>query len=161
MEGCRTGDSRRRLPGALPHPKQPPQVHRNTVCHISNVSLHRVGTLCVKVSAPLADAERIGQALAVAATAVAGGHEVSLWLAGDCVRLGTPGGTGELTALPEAADPNDLLATVRAVGRVTVCAPCAARRGITEADLLADVRLAGAASFVDEIMAEGARALVY
>jgi predicted peroxiredoxin len=44
---------------------------------------------------------------------------------------------------------------------VTVCTQCAARRDLTVADLLPGVRLAGAATFVDEVLAEGAQALVY
>jgi predicted peroxiredoxin len=46
-------------------------------------------------------------------------------------------------------------------GRVTVCTQCAARREITEEDLLPDVRIAGAAVFVEESLADGAQALVY
>ena len=48
-----------------------------------------------------------------------------------------------------------------AEGTLTVCTQCAARRGLTAADLLPGVRLAGAATFVDEILAEGAQAVVY
>jgi predicted peroxiredoxin len=44
---------------------------------------------------------------------------------------------------------------------VTVCTQCAARRDITADDLIAGVRIAGAATFLAEIMAEGAQALVY
>jgi predicted peroxiredoxin len=46
-------------------------------------------------------------------------------------------------------------------GRVTLCTQCAARRQITEVDLIAGVRIAGAAVFVEEALAEGAQALVY
>ena len=46
-------------------------------------------------------------------------------------------------------------------GRVSVCTQCAARRGITETDVLPGVRIAGSATFVEEILAEGAQALVY
>jgi predicted peroxiredoxin len=44
---------------------------------------------------------------------------------------------------------------------VTLCTQCAARRGITEADLIDGVRIAGAATFVAEVIADGTRALVY
>jgi predicted peroxiredoxin len=50
---------------------------------------------------------------------------------------------------------------VLAGGTVTVCTQCAARRAITEADVLPGVRIAGAAAFVEEALAEDARALVY
>lgn len=129
-------------------------------------TLHRVssragGCLIVKVSLPLTEAERIGQALAVAAAGVAGGHRVSLWLAGESVRLGVPGGTDALVPLPESAPPGELLAILLADATVTACAPCAARRALTADDLLPGVRLAGAAALVAEVMSEGARALVY
>jgi len=50
---------------------------------------------------------------------------------------------------------------VLAEGRVTVCTQCAARRGIGPGDVLPGVRIAGASTFVEEILAEGAQALVY
>ena len=43
----------------------------------------------------------------------------------------------------------------------TVCTQCAARRGITEADLLPGAVIAGSASFVAEILTPDAQALVY
>ena len=46
-------------------------------------------------------------------------------------------------------------------GRVTVCTQCAARRGITEDDLLEGVRIAGAAVFAEEVLGDGVQALVY
>jgi predicted peroxiredoxin len=55
----------------------------------------------------------------------------------------------------------DLLDAVLAAGTVTVCTQCAARRGLTEADLLPGVRLAGSAVFVEEALDDAARALVY
>jgi predicted peroxiredoxin len=42
-----------------------------------------------------------------------------------------------------------------------VCSQCAARREITPEDVIDGVRIAGAATFVAEIMADGAQALVY
>ena len=59
---------------------------------------------------------------------------------------------------------NELLAIRDAIlsdGRLTVCTQCAARRDLTEDDLLPGVRIAGAATFVDEILKDGAQALVY
>jgi predicted peroxiredoxin len=44
---------------------------------------------------------------------------------------------------------------------VTVCTQCAARRDIAEQDLIEDIRIAGAATFVAEVTADGAQALVY
>jgi predicted peroxiredoxin len=50
---------------------------------------------------------------------------------------------------------------VLAGGIVTLCTQCAARRSLTAGDILDDVRIAGAAVFVEEALAEGAQALVY
>ena len=44
---------------------------------------------------------------------------------------------------------------------MTVCTQCAARRGLSQADLIDGTRIAGAASFVGEALEEGAQALVY
>ena len=44
---------------------------------------------------------------------------------------------------------------------VTVCTQCAARRDINPDDVIPGIRIAGAATFVAEIMADGAQALVY
>ena len=48
-----------------------------------------------------------------------------------------------------------------AEGHVTLCTQCAARREITADDVLPGVRIAGAAAFVEEALADGAQALVY
>ena len=41
------------------------------------------------------------------------------------------------------------------------CGQCAARRSLTQSDLVDGARIAGAATFVEESLAEGAQALVY
>jgi len=64
-------------------------------------------------------------------------------------------------SLPLAAPLPDLLASVLALGTVTVCSQCAARREITPADVIAGVRIAGSATFVAEVVADDAQALVY
>ncbi|MEO5980719.1 MAG: DsrE family protein [Pedococcus sp.] len=104
--------------------------------------------------------ERLNQALTVASTAAASDIEVSLWLTGDAAWMGVPG-RAEQVELPHAAPLRDLLDAVLATGTVTVCGQCAARRGLTVADLIEGVVVRGAASFVEEVMAEGAQALVY
>jgi hypothetical protein len=42
-----------------------------------------------------------------------------------------------------------------------VCSQCASRRDIAESDLREKVRLAGSASYVAEVLADGVQALVY
>jgi len=46
-------------------------------------------------------------------------------------------------------------------GALTVCSQCAARRDLGEADLLPGTLIRGAAAFVEEVLADGAQALVY
>jgi predicted peroxiredoxin len=117
-------------------------------------------SLVVKVTAGTNDPERCNQGFTVAATAVASGVQVSLWLTGESSWFALPGRAAEF-ALTEATPLADLLDRVLAAGQVTVCTQCAARRGITEADLLPGVRIAGAATFVAEAVAQDAQALVY
>ncbi len=117
-------------------------------------------SLVIKVTAGHDEPERCNQAFTVAAAAVASGIGVSLWLTGESAWFGLPG-RAEKFSLPHAAPLADLLAGVLAAGTVTVCTQCAARRGITPDDLIEGIRIAGAATFVAEIMAEGAQALVY
>jgi predicted peroxiredoxin len=116
--------------------------------------------LVVKVTCGADEPERCSQGFTVAATGLAAGAEVSLWLTGEAAWFGIPGRAEEFE-LEKAPPLADLLAAVVANGRVTVCTQCAARRGIVEGDLLDGVRLAGAPSYVEEVLAEGAQALVY
>ncbi len=106
------------------------------------------------------DPEPCSQAFTVAATAMASGADVSVWLTGEATWLATAG-RAEAFELPGSMPLAELRDTILAQGTLTVCTQCAARRGLVVADLLAGTRLAGAASFVDEILAEGAQALVY
>jgi len=116
--------------------------------------------LAVKVTCGLEAPERCNQGFTVAATAAAAGAEVSLWLTGEAAWLGVPGKAEEFE-LPHATPLADLLAAVLAAGQVTVCTQCAVRRGIGEADLIGGIRIAGAASFAEEILRDGVQALVY
>ncbi|CAN5416618.1 DsrE family protein [soil metagenome] len=114
----------------------------------------------MKVTAGADDAERCSQAFTVAAAGVAAGAEVSLWLTGEAAWFAVPG-RAEAFELTLATPLADLLAVVLEGGAVTLCTQCAARRGITDADTRQGVRLAGAASFVEECLSDGVQALVY
>jgi predicted peroxiredoxin len=116
--------------------------------------------LVVKCTAGSDAPERCAQAFSVAATALAAGVEVSLWLTGEAVWMGVPG-RAEVFELPHSAPLADLRDAVLAGGRLTVCTQCAARRELTQDELLGGVRIAGSASFVDEILQERTQALVY
>ena len=117
-------------------------------------------TLVVKCTAGDEDPERCNQAFTVASAGVSLGTPVSLWLTGEAAWFGVPGRAEEF-ALPLATPLAELRDVVIAGGTLTVRSQCAARREITQDTLLAGVRLAGAAVFVEESLAEGAQALVY
>ena len=117
-------------------------------------------SLVVKVTCGTEAPERLNQGFTVAATALAAGVEVSLWLTGDATLTMVPG-RAEAVDLPHAAPLAELRDALLEGGRVTVCGQCAARRSLTVDDLLPGVLVRGAAAFVEEVMAPGARALVY
>jgi predicted peroxiredoxin len=104
--------------------------------------------------------ERCSQAFTVASVAVAAGAEVSMWLTGEAAWLAVPG-RAEAFALPHTAPLADLRDAVLEGGALTVCTQCAARRDLTQDDLLPGVRIAGSASFVEEILRDGVQSLVY
>jgi predicted peroxiredoxin len=114
----------------------------------------------VKVTAGKDEPERCNQAFTVAAAAVASGVDVSLWLTGEAAWFALPGRADDF-ALPHAAPLADLLASVLSLGTVTICTQCAARRDITVDDVIDGIRIAGAATFVAEVLADDAQALVY
>jgi predicted peroxiredoxin len=117
-------------------------------------------SLVVKVTAGTDDQERCSQAFTVAATAVASGLQVSLWLTGEAAWFALPDRADDV-ALPHAAPLAELLAKILDEGTITVCSQCAARRNITADDTIKGVRIAGASTFLAEIMADGTQALVY
>lgn len=116
--------------------------------------------LVLKLTAGAEAPERCAQAFTVAAVAVTSGVPVSLWLTGEASWFAVPGRAEDFT-LPHSAPLAELRDVVLTEGTLTLCTQCAARRGLTAADALPGVRLAGAAVFVSEVLAEGAQALVY
>src|ERR1700753_1925948 len=116
--------------------------------------------LVVKATAGADAPERCSQAFTVGSTAAASGVEVSFWLTGESTWFALPGRAEEFE-LPHAAPLADLLGLLLEAGRVTACTQCAARRDITRDDVLPGIRIAGAPVFVEEIMSDGAQALVY
>jgi predicted peroxiredoxin len=117
-------------------------------------------TLVIKVTAGLDAPERCNQAFTVAAAACAAGARVELWLTGESAWFALPGRAAVLS-LEHATPLPDLLGIVLAEGSVTVCTQCAARRSITPEMLLPGIVIAGAASFVERVLADGVQALVY
>jgi predicted peroxiredoxin len=117
-------------------------------------------SLVVKVTAGKDEPERCNQAFTVAATAAASGVRVSLWLTGEASWFALPGRAADL-ALPYSTPLAELLPRILDAGTVTLCTQCAARRSIGESDVIEGIRIAGAATFVAEALADGAQALVY
>jgi predicted peroxiredoxin len=117
-------------------------------------------SLVVKCTSGAEAPERCSQAFTVASTALAAGADVSLWLTGEAVWFAVAG-RAESFELPHAAPLAALRDAVLADGRLTVCTQCAARRDLTQDALLPGVRIAGAATFVDEALRGGTQALVY
>jgi predicted peroxiredoxin len=117
-------------------------------------------TLVIKLTAGAEEPERANQAFTVAATAVAAGATVSVWLTGEAVWFAVPGRASAFE-LPHAAPMVELVAAVMEGGQLTVCTQCAKRRDLTESDLLPGTRIAGAPAFTEEILADGTQAIVY
>ncbi len=117
-------------------------------------------TLVVKCTAGAEDPERCNQAFTVAAAGVSLGVPVSLWLTGEAAWFGVPG-RAESFVLDLATPLAELRDLVLSGGSLTVCSQCATRRGLVAADLVPGARVAGAAVFAEEILADGVQALVY
>jgi predicted peroxiredoxin len=117
-------------------------------------------SLVIKVTAGADAPERCNQAFTVAAAAVASGVQVSVWLTGEASWFALPGRAKEFE-LPHATPLEDLLGILLASARITVCTQCAARRDITDDEVLPGIRIAGAPTFVEEVTADGVQALVY
>lgn len=116
--------------------------------------------MVVKITTAGAELERCNQGWTVSTTGIAAGVDVSVWLTGEAVRFATPGFAAGLHL--EGAQPFETaVATVLTEGTLTACTQCLNRRGLTQADLLPGVRIAGAAGFVEEVLADDVRALVY
>jgi len=116
--------------------------------------------LVVKVTCGDDDPERANQAFIVAAAAVAAGSRVSLWLSGEAAWYAVPG-RAEAFDLPLATPLAQLRDAVLAGGTLTLCSQCAARREIGPDDVVPGVRIAGGATFAEEVLLEGVQALVY
>lgn len=116
--------------------------------------------LVIKIASGAEALERCNQGWMVATMGLTAGAEVSVWLTGDAVRFALPG-YADTIELEGAASFALAVQTVLAEGTLTACTQCLGRRGITADDLLPGVRIAGAAGFVEEILAPDVRALVY
>ncbi len=115
--------------------------------------------LVVKCTWGVERAETLVQAFTIAATAAASGIEVSMWLTAEASLFALPG--TEDVMLPHAAPLSELREAIMANGTLTVCTQCAQRRDISPRDLIEGVRIAGAATFLEESLAPDATVLVY
>lgn len=114
--------------------------------------------LVIKITVSIDDPERAHVACNVASVALAAGTIVELFLSREGVRLALPDLPLEV---PDAPPIGDLLKAIYALGKVTVCAPCAARRGLVAEQFMDGTVMAGSAAFVEAIMTQGTQALVY
>ena len=117
-------------------------------------------TLVIKATAGADDPERCNQAFTVAGAAIASGARVTLWLTGEAAWFGVPGRAEEFE-LPLAGSLSEARDLVLENGELIVCSQCAARREITQDDLVPGARIAGAAAFAESVLADGVQALVY
>lgn len=117
-------------------------------------------SLVVKVTHSLDDPERAHIACNVAAVALASGLDVSVFLAIEGVHLARAEVAPQLV-VSDAPPIGDLLDALYAGATVTVCTPCATRRGLGAEDFRDNTQLAGSARFVELATADGATALVY
>ncbi len=116
--------------------------------------------LVIKCTTGAEAPERANQAFTVAASGVAAGATVSLWLTGEAAWFGVPG-RAEAFELDLATPLAELRDIVLAGGTVTVCSQCASRRGLVQGDLVQGVNIAGAAVFAEQVLGDGVQALVY
>lgn len=103
------------------------------------------------------DPEKVAAALTVSLTASASGASVHLWLSGPASMFAVPGREPAFD-LPYAPALDDAL---DGVDSVAVCSQCAARRGLTDADLRPGAAIAGATSLVESLLTDGTQALTY
>jgi predicted peroxiredoxin len=122
--------------------------------------MSRSTNLVIKLASGVEAPERLAQAFTVATTALASGISVSFWLTGEASWLALPGRAQEFH-LEHSPSIADSIATILAAGTLTLCTQCAVRREIKEGDLIAGIRVAGAAAYVEEITAEATQALIY
>ncbi len=115
--------------------------------------------LVVKCTWGIDREETLVQAFTVAATAAASGIDVSMWLTGEASLFALPG-TDDVK-LPHSAPLSQLRDAIMAGGTLTLCTQCAQRRGIAASDVIDGVRIAGAATFLEESLAPDATVLVY
>lgn len=120
----------------------------------------RTANLVIKLATGVEDPERVAQAFSVASTALAAGVKVSFWLASDASWLAIPG-RAEQFSLPHSAPLHELLNSLIDGAKVTLCTQCAVRRNIKDGDQIPGIRIAGSATFVEEITNESTQALVY
>ena len=116
--------------------------------------------LVVKVTVGQEAAERCSQGFTVAATAAASGIATTLWLTGEATWFGVPGRAEEFS-LEHSAPLAQLRDQILELGTIKVCTQCAKRRGIASENLIPGITIAGASTFVEEILQPNTQPLVY
>ncbi len=117
-------------------------------------------SMVVKITHATDDPERAHIGCNVASVALASGVDVHVFLAIEGVHLARPDVPPSIV-VADAPPIGDLLDALYAAGSVTVCTPCATRRGLGADDFRDGTQLAGSARFVELATAENATAIVY
>lgn len=115
----------------------------------------------INLATGLEDAERVTVAFLVGGAAVARGRRVAMFLTKEAVRLGLAGHTTGVAC--EGCPPLPRLFEQYADGggELLVCPICFSARGLDEADLVANARLAGATPLWEWIGEEAADVFSY
>lgn len=103
------------------------------------------------------DPEKVAAALTVSLTAAASGASVHLWLSGPASMFAV---LGREPAFDLSHAP-DITMAMDTVDFLAVCSQCAARRGLTPADLRPGAVIAGATTLVEALLTDGTQALTY
>lgn len=101
--------------------------------------------------------EKVAAALTVCMTAAASGANVRLWLSGPASMFAVPGREPAF----ELAHAPQVHAALDSVHTLSVCSQCAARRGLSPADLREGAVIAGATTLVEALLTDGTQALTY
>ena len=115
--------------------------------------------LVVKATVGPEAPDRCSQAFDAAISGASDGYDVSFWLAGEASWFALPG-RAATCRIPGPVSLDAFLSNLIETSRVTLCKHCAARRGITPGAILPNIRMAGAAVFVEECL-ESIKAVVY
>lgn len=119
-----------------------------------------MSSILVSLASSHDNTDRATVAFVVAGAAAASGQDTSVFLSADGAWLGKSGEADKIHEDGFAPLAELMAGFVEVGGRIIVCSPCAKRRGIAEADLVAGAVIAGGAAVV-ALMVAGAQTISY